>query len=101
MSLKLRDPSKLPSGGFLFHEAERTFGEMVSFGGKVQLILVFRQDNNRARATKGEVAEDLENYTCNRFPASCYDPGNIEATASTYGYGRVVKGCPSCGGQPA
>lgn len=99
MALKLRDPSKLPNGGFLFSEYGRTFNEMNSFTGKAKLILIFRQDNNFPRATIDEVSTDLENATCNRDPSLCYDPQGALGT-NTLG-GRVVSGCSSCGGQKA
>jgi hypothetical protein len=98
MSLKLKDPKKLPNGGFLFTESGRTFNAMNSFTGQAKLILIFRQDNALARATLPEVSEDLENSACNRNPSICYDPG---ALSTPGGGARVTTVCPSCGGQRA
>ncbi len=98
MSLKLRDPRKLPNQGFYFQEAGRVFNEMLSFTGKAKLILIFRQDNNLARATLAEVSEDLENATCNQHPEICYDSNNISASSTNTG--RTVTGCATCGGTP-
>lgn|SRR5690348_8564634 len=93
--LQIKDLKKLPREGFLFFEAGRTFNEMYSWGHKVDIILQFRQDNNLPRATRDEVSEDLSNFTCNRLPGVCFDPGSMGISLAPK---RGVGGCAGCGG---
>ncbi len=66
------------------------------FRGQVTLITTHRIANNLPRATKAEVAVDLENYTCARVPGVCVGgerKSNIAQIVTRKG------GCASCGGR--
>ena len=98
MPLRLKNPKKLPKDGFPFFESGRTFNGYFSFSYQCQEILQFRADNKLPGATLDQVAEDLNNATCNRDPSLCYDPQNAGGAGTA---NRIVQGCAGCGGQKA
>lgn len=74
MPLKTRNT--IVPGGFRYVQKETGFkpSPMVPFNNVVNEIFEHRKANNLPRATKPEIAEDLEVYTCNRLgndPAWC------------------------------
>jgi len=94
MSLRLRSTKTLPSDGFIYVDPNqgRKFGGMYSFAYVVLQVVAYRKGNGLPRATTAEAAEDLDNFTCNRYPSLCSD-SNILVSESM----RPVRGCGGCG----
>lgn len=97
MSLKLRDRKTFPQGGFPYIQPEtgRVFSPMFSFSYQAKEIMQHRKDNNLARATMEQSADDLDTFTCNRNAELCYDPGDRVPEPP-----RRVGSCGTCGGSP-
>ena len=94
MSLRLTDPQTLPRDGFVYIEPStgRPLGGMYSFSYVVQEIVAYRLGNGLPRANKADAAEDLDAYTCNRYPETCFD-SSIRVAEQV----RSVRACGSCG----
>lgn len=96
MPLRLTNPDTLPKDGFIYVEPStgRKLGGMFSFSYVVGEMVAYRTGNNLPRANKADASDDLDAYTCNRYPQICYD-SSIRVAEQV----RQVKGCASCGGQ--
>lgn len=94
MALRLTDPQTLPKDGYTYIEPStgRALGGMFSFSYVVQQIVGYRQGNNLPRATITDASDDLDSFTCNRYPSLCYD-SSVRVSEQQ----RQVKGCGSCG----
>ncbi len=85
-------------GGYQYVQPETgmKFDGNTPFKGQVRLITTHRIANHLTRATRDEVAVDLENFTCARVRGVCVDgnkPSMVAQIVTRKG------GCSSCGGR--
>lgn len=94
MSLRLRDIKTLPKDGYIYTEPSngRRFGGMFSFNYVVQQIVAYRLGNALPRSNKADVSDDLDSFTCSRYPELCYD-SNVRVAEQV----RQTRACGSCG----
>lgn len=90
---RLANTKRLPRDGFTYTDPSgRSFGGMYSFGYVVNQILAYRLGNSLPRATKLEVTEDLDAFTCLKDPSLCYD-----STVRIKDTVRTTTRCGGCG----
>ena len=94
MPLRLINPKTVPKDGYTYIEPStgRKIGGMFSFTYVVQEIVGYRKGNGLPRDNKADASEDLDRFTCNRYPEICFD-SELRVAEQV----RQVRGCGSCG----
>lgn len=98
--LRLPRYNVMVPGGFVYTQPETgmKFGGNEAWRAQLRLIQSHRKGNGLTRTKLEEIADDLEAFTCGRFPRLCSANGSNRSGVNTQArIGATRTGCGGCG----